>query len=56
MARRSRTATTTTSRAPTDPGFAWFEFDSANGPHTYYISAVDGTFTESELSASVTGG
>jgi hypothetical protein len=40
----------------TDPGFAWFEFDSANGPHTYYVSAVDGTFTESELSASVTGG
>jgi hypothetical protein len=40
----------------TNPGYAWFEFDSTNGPHTYYVSAVDGTFTESVLSASVTGG
>jgi prepilin-type N-terminal cleavage/methylation domain-containing protein len=41
---------------PSDPGYAWFEFDSTNGPHTYRVSAVDGTFTESVLSAEVTGG
>ena len=41
---------------PDDPGFAWFEFDSSNGPHKYWVSAVDGTFTESVLSAPVTGG
>jgi prepilin-type N-terminal cleavage/methylation domain-containing protein len=41
---------------PDDPGFAWFEFDSSNGPHKYWVTAVDGTFTESVLSASVTGG
>jgi prepilin-type N-terminal cleavage/methylation domain-containing protein len=40
----------------TDPGYAWFEFDSSLGPHTYRISAVDGTFAESVLSASVTDG
>jgi prepilin-type N-terminal cleavage/methylation domain-containing protein len=40
----------------TNPGYAWFEFDSSNGPHTYRISAVDGTFTESVLSSPVTGG
>lgn len=40
----------------TAPGYAWFEFDSSGGPHTYYVSAVDGTFTESVLSAGVTGG
>lgn len=40
----------------TAPGYAWFEFDSSGGPHTYYVSAVDGTFTESVLSAPVTGG
>ena len=28
----------------------------AIGTHTYYVSAVDGTFTESVLSAGVTGG
>jgi prepilin-type N-terminal cleavage/methylation domain-containing protein len=38
------------------PGYAWFEFDSSGGPHTYYVSAVDGTFTESVLSSGVTGG
>jgi prepilin-type N-terminal cleavage/methylation domain-containing protein len=40
----------------TDPGFAWFEFDSTGGPHTYRVSAVDGAFAESELSAEVTDG
>jgi prepilin-type N-terminal cleavage/methylation domain-containing protein len=40
----------------TNPGYSWFEFDSSNGPHTYRISAVDGTFTESVLSSPVTGG
>jgi hypothetical protein len=40
----------------TDPAFAWFEFDSSNGPHTYRVSAVDGTFAESVLSSPVTGG
>ena len=41
---------------PDNPGYAWFEFNSAAGPHTYYVTAVDGTFTESVLSASVTDG
>jgi prepilin-type N-terminal cleavage/methylation domain-containing protein len=40
----------------TNPGYVWFEFDSSGGPHTYYVSAVDGTFTESVLSSGVTGG
>jgi prepilin-type N-terminal cleavage/methylation domain-containing protein len=40
----------------TSPGYAWFEFDSTGGPHTYSVSAVDNTFTESVLSSSVTGG
>ena len=39
-----------------NPGYAWFEFDSSGGPHTYYVSAVDGSFTESVLSTGVTGG
>jgi len=38
-----------------NPGFAWFEFDSTNGPHTYRITAVDGSYAESDLSAAVTG-
>jgi prepilin-type N-terminal cleavage/methylation domain-containing protein len=38
-----------------NPGFAWFEFNSQNGPHEYRITAVDGSFAESDLSASVTG-
>ena len=41
---------------PAAPGYAWFEFNSANGPHTYRVSAVDGSFTESVLSSAVTGG
>jgi prepilin-type N-terminal cleavage/methylation domain-containing protein len=41
---------------PEEPGYAWFEFDSENGPHTYRVTAVDGSFAESDLSASVTGG
>jgi prepilin-type N-terminal cleavage/methylation domain-containing protein len=41
--------------SPTDPGSAWFEFDSTGGPHTYSVTAVDSTFAESLLSASVTG-
>jgi hypothetical protein len=40
----------------TDPAFAWFEFDSSNGPHEYRVSAVDETFAESVLSEPVTGG
>ena len=39
-----------------EPGFAWFEFDSQNAPHTYRVTAVDGSFAESELSDAVTGG
>jgi hypothetical protein len=42
--------------SPTDPGYAWFEFDSTGGPHTYSVSAVDNTFTESLLSLPVIGG
>jgi prepilin-type N-terminal cleavage/methylation domain-containing protein len=40
----------------TNPGFAWFEFDMSNPPHTYRVSAVDGSFAESDLSGPVTGG
>lgn len=42
--------------SPQEPGFAWFEFDSENGPHTYRVTAVDGSFAESDLSDPVTGG
>jgi hypothetical protein len=41
---------------PSAPGFAWFESDSSDGPHTYRVTAVDGTFAESTLSDPVTGG
>jgi prepilin-type N-terminal cleavage/methylation domain-containing protein len=40
----------------TNPGFAWIEFDTGNPPHTYRVSAVDGSFAESDLSGPVTGG
>jgi hypothetical protein len=39
-----------------NPGYAWFEFDTVGGPHTYRVSAVDGSFAESDLSGPVTGG
>ena len=39
-----------------NPGYAWFEFDTVGAPHTYRVSAVDGSFAESDLSGPVTGG
>jgi len=41
---------------PSQPGYAWPESDSSGTSHTYYVTAVDGTFAESALSDPISGG